>query len=244
VAIPAITPYPLPAEDSLPTPRVDWRPDPARAVLLVHDMQRYFVDFFPPGQPPIGPAIRNMVAIRDAADRGGVPVVYTAQPGAMTSRQRGLLVDFWGPGMTADPRHRELVPELAPRPADTLLTKWRYSAFVRTELADLLHGWGRDQLIICGIYAHVGCLMTACDAFSLDVQPFLVADAVADFSAAEHRMALDLATARFAVTPATNAVTTALAGAGAAGGMPPTAPAQGHAVAQTACGCGAMPRPR
>lgn len=70
----------------------------------------------------------------------------------------------------------------------------------KTELLDILRQQGRDQLIVCGIYAHIGCLMTACEAFMQDVQPFFVADAVADFSADKHRMALAYAAERCAVT--------------------------------------------
>ncbi len=214
MAIPTIAPYPLPTESELPGRKVDWRLDRGRATLLVHDMQRYFVDLFPVGQQPMVRVLRNIAAIRDLARRHGVPVVYTAQPGGMTRVQRGLLYDFWGAGMTVDPEHRRIVADLAPRPHETVLTKWRYSAFARTDLEELLRRQGRDQLVICGIYAHVGCLMTACDAFSRDIQPFLVADAVADFSAEEHRLALDYAAGRCAVTLPTSAVLSALAATG------------------------------
>ncbi|GLH99972.1 isochorismatase family protein [Phytohabitans aurantiacus] len=206
MGIPAITPYSMPVAAELPENQVSWRADPDRAVLLVHDMQRYFVEFFPAGASPRTDLLANVARLRDWARHRGVPVVYSAQPGGMTPAQRGLLRDFWGPGMTTDPRSREIVPELRPAAGEAVITKWRYSAFARTELESLVRGRGRDQLIICGVYAHVGCLMTACDAFTADIQPFLVADAVADFTADDHRLALAYAARRCAMTVTTDQV--------------------------------------
>jgi bifunctional isochorismate lyase/aryl carrier protein len=40
------------------------------------------------------------------------------------------------------------------------------------------------------VHAHLGVLLTAADAFMNDIQPFVVADAVADISAEEHSLAL------------------------------------------------------
>ena len=210
MGIPGITPYDMPEADQLPANRVRWQVDPSRAALLIHDMQRYFVDFFPAGHQPVISLVHNAAALRRAADLAGMPVLYTAQPGGMSPADRGLLADVWGPGMSTDPLVRQIVPELAPTDQDIVLTKWRYSAFARSDLADILRDTGRDQLVICGIYAHIGCLMTAADAFTRDIQPFLVADAVADFSAGYHRMALEYAAEACAATPVTHTVVEAL----------------------------------
>src|SRR5262245_46177586 len=146
MGVPAIAPYAMPLESDLPANRASWRPDPRRAVLLIHDMQRYFVNFFPPDRP-VTDLASNIGLIRRTAAEAGVPVVYTAQPGAMTRQERGLLYDIWGPGMSADADDRQILDELSPRPTDMVLTKWRYSAFHRSELEQVIRGAGRDQLI-------------------------------------------------------------------------------------------------
>ncbi|RSM65246.1 isochorismatase [Kibdelosporangium aridum] len=210
MGIPVISSYALPTENDLPEQLVQWQPDPVRAALLIHDMQQYFVDFFPSDTAPISGVIGNIAALRKTASELGIPVIYTAQPGNMTRHQRGLLQDFWGPGMRATPEHRRVIKELTPRDHDVVLTKWRYSAFTRTHLTDLMAGQRRDQLIVCGIYAHVGCLMTVADAFAQDIQPFLVADAIADFTREDHLAALEYAARRCAATPTTTTVLTAL----------------------------------
>lgn len=197
--IPQISSYAMPGANDLPENTARWTLDPRRAVLLVHDMQRYFLRPFPAGEAPTVDLLRNATLLRARCAELGIPVAYTAQPGGMTEQQRGLLKDFWGPGMTVDPVDRLVVADLAPSESDWALTKWRYSAFFKTDLAERMRATGRDQLVLCGVYAHVGVLMTACDAFTLDIQPFFIADAVADFSPAYHRLALEYAAKRCAM---------------------------------------------
>ncbi|MGY1456493.1 isochorismatase family protein [Streptomyces sp. SS8] len=208
--IPPVQPYPLPTAEQLPRNTVDWRPDPRRAVLLLHDMQEYFLKPFPRTTELGRALVDNTARLRARAKSLGVPVAYTAQPGDMTARQRGLLADFWGPGMRAAPEHRRVVSPLEPDDGDWTFTKWRYSAFFRSGLLARMREHRRDQLIVCGVYAHVGVLMTAVDAYTNDIQPFLVADAVADFSADYHRMALTYAAERAARVVTAQAVLTEL----------------------------------
>ncbi len=197
VGIPSIAPYSLPTPDELPENTASWKVDPGRAVLLVHDMQRFFLRPLP--EPLRTRLVENVAEVVGRARAAGVPLAYTAQPGGMSDQQRGLLKDFWGPGMQASPADREVVEPIAPEPGDWLLTKWRYSAFFRSLLLERMRAVDRDQLVVCGVYAHVGILMSLVDAFTNDIEGFLVGDAVADFSLAQHRMALDYAAGRCAV---------------------------------------------
>jgi isochorismate hydrolase len=132
------------------------------------------------------------------------------QPQRMSVRERGLLREFWGPGMAADPAGHPIVADLAPTPADQVVTKWRYSAFHRTDLLERIRTAGRDQVLICGVYAHLGCLATAFDAFSHDLETFLIGDAVADFDEASHAMSLRRASEGCAVVLTTDRVVSLL----------------------------------
>ncbi|MFE7131004.1 isochorismatase family protein [Streptomyces sp. NPDC057638] len=199
MALPSIPSYRMPLPAELPANRVEWTVDPDRAVLVVHDLQNYFLSAFDTGSEPVTTLLDRINLLRKEAGRLGIPVLYTAQPGGQTPEQRGLQQDFWGPGIPDDPYAAAIADAVAPGPGDTVLTKWKYSAFTRTGLRESLREQGRDQIVVTGVYAHIGVLMTACDAWMRDIQAFVVADAVADFSAREHRMALEWAAGRCAV---------------------------------------------
>jgi bifunctional isochorismate lyase/aryl carrier protein len=203
MAIPAISPYSMPLASDFPQNRVSWKANPKRSVLLIHDMQQYFLNAYTLGESPIIQLIENIQLLKAQCTELGIPIVYTAQPGDQRPEDRALLQDFWGPGLADDPSQTKVIDEVAPNARDTVLTKWRYSAFKRTKLMEIMQEQGRDQLIICGVYAHIGCLLTACDAFMQDMETFFVCDAVADFSADHHKMAMTYAADRCAVTIST-----------------------------------------
>ncbi|WP_374405806.1 isochorismatase family protein [Pelagerythrobacter sp.] len=188
--LPTVAPYDLPREADLPPSRADWSLDMSRAALLVHDMQDYFLAAFEPGKAPLESLVANVAALLDHCRAAGVPVFHTAQKGAQDRRDRGLQGDLWGPGMRAIAEHEAVAAAVTPGPDDIVLVKHRYSAFQRSNLETLVHARGRDQLMICGVYAHIGCQATAYEAFQRDVHPFFIADALADFSREWHDLAL------------------------------------------------------
>ncbi|WAH53699.1 isochorismatase [Pseudescherichia vulneris] len=196
MAIPKLTGYALPAATEIPQNKVSWAFEPERAALLIHDMQDYFINFWGEECPMMTQVIANIAALREYCKQHNIPVYYTAQPKEQSDEDRALLNDMWGPGLTRKPEEQQVVAALAPDEDDTVLVKWRYSAFHRSPLEQMLKESGRNQLIITGVYAHIGCMTTATDAFMRDIKPFMVADALADFSRDEHLMALNYVAGR------------------------------------------------
>lgn len=210
MTIPRISGYAMPLASEFPTNKTSWTVEADKAVLLVHDMQQYFLNFYDLSQQPIPALLQHCQDLIAACHAANIPVVYTAQPGNQTPEHRQLLTDFWGKGLTDDPDIVRIIPQLAPLPQDIVLTKWRYSAFQRTNLLQFMQDSKRNQLIVCGVYAHIGCLLSSADAFMFDIKPFLVGDALADFSREEHEMALKYAAGRCAQVASTSSVLTTL----------------------------------
>ncbi|CAM3370030.1 isochorismatase family protein [Nocardioides dubius] len=200
-----------PAE--LPDSRVGWLPEADRSALLVHDMQAYFARIYGDACPAFEQAVERTAALVAAARSAGVPVFYTAQPGDQEPAERGLLTEMWGSGIRDLEEQTKILDALAPAPGDEVLVKHRYSAFARSDFAERLAAAGRDQLVIAGIYAHIGVATTATDAFMRDIAPFVVADAVADFSLADHQRALHTVARTSGVVLGAEAVLAAWGGA-------------------------------
>lgn len=210
MTIKQISSYPIPAAEQWLANKVDWPLEPSKAVLLIHDMQEYFVDFYGTDNPLINGVIEKIGKIKQACHSMGIPVVYTAQPQHQSTEDRALLNDMWGPGLTKVEGKEKVVAALTPSERDTVLTKWRYSAFHRSPLETTMKEQQRDQLLIVGIYGHIGVLQTAVDAFMLDIKPFLIGDAIADFSLDDHIVALNYIARNAGRTVATEEVLTRL----------------------------------
>lgn len=189
MGLPRISYYEPPTDVELSRSPLPWRVEAGSAALLIHDMQNYFLrpyesDVF------VDRMVANIEAIRQRCHTLRIPTFYSAQLGGQSRDDRGLLIDFWGVGMPPGDGQR-IVRGLEPvEGRDQMLVKHRYSAFAKSDLLSRLKELRRTQLIICGVYAHLGCQVTAIDAFMADIKPFVVSDALGDFSRERHEMAL------------------------------------------------------
>lgn len=190
MAIAKISPYLIPPLHDVPPSRAPWSFEPPRAALLIHDLQDYFLAPFGSESPLLGQVLANVGELIASSRAQGIPVIYSAQPGEQSRHERGLLWDLWGPGIISAPGTQGFPKRIEPQEGDVILQKKRYSAFHDTELEGLLAERGKTQLLITGVYGHIGCLATATDGFMRGIEPFLVADAVADFSERDHITAL------------------------------------------------------
>lgn len=136
MAIPKIASYDLPEHKEFPGNKTNWKIDPSTAVLLIHDMQEYFVNYYEVNASPMVDVLKNISELKKRAKEAGIPVIYTAQPANQDPKDRALLSDFWGPGLNGE--HTPVVFSLSPEKGDIEYVKWRYSAFKKTPLLEYM----------------------------------------------------------------------------------------------------------
>ena len=160
--------------------------------LLVVDMTYAFVDErFPLGYGRTGRPCAAAIGTLLELCRGiGMPVLYSAGLPARNAAERGLWKSAGRQPPEGLPDPHAIVPELEPRPTETVIRKRRPSAFFGTELASLLVFHRVDTLLLAGMVTS-GCVRaTAVDAFSYDLRVVIAEECVADRSQTSHAVAL------------------------------------------------------
>ncbi len=200
------------------------RIDPARTAHVVVDLQNGFMAEGAPVEVATAREIvpdvnRISAALREA---GGVNVFlrYTCDPnetqpwttryGEYLSAERSALhKDTFRRG--AEPW--QLWPLIDVRPADLIVDKTRFSAFVPETCAlhDILEARGIDTLIVTGTLTNVCCESTARDAMQRNYRVIFVADGNAALSDAEHNATLSNMVTLFADVMTTEEVLDVLA---------------------------------
>ena len=183
--------------------------EPARAALVIIDMQR---DFLQPGG--FGAALGNDVGrLADvvaptqrllAAARGaGMLVIHTREGHrpdlgdlAPAKHRRGggpLRIGDRGPMgrilVRGEPGH-DIVPELAPIAGEPVVDKPGKGAFYATDLELILRALGIEQLIICGVTTEVCVNTTAREGNDRGFECLVVSDCTGSYFPEFHEQAL------------------------------------------------------
>lgn len=135
-------------------------------------------------------AIQRLLA---AARAKRLPVIYTTAIGSRPDgfdRGRWLDKNHRGSEDVDSSKKNEIVAEIAPGPADIVITKGKPSAFFGTLLSSYLVDLGADSLITCGTTTS-GCVRaTVVDGFSHNYRMSVVEECTFDRGQASHAINL------------------------------------------------------
>jgi nicotinamidase-related amidase len=189
--------------------------DPARAALLIIDMQRDFLE--PNGYGAVlgndPDALRCLIApigrLRAAARGAGMLVIHTREghrpdladlPPAKRARgQPKIAIGDPGPMgrlLVRGEAGHAIVDELAPASDEPVIDKPGKGAFYATDLESILRNRGIRQLVICGVTTEVCVQTTLREANDRGYDCVVVADATGSYFPRFHQAALDMIVAQ------------------------------------------------
>lgn len=167
--------------------------DPARTVLLFFDMLNAYVkEEGGATRPRYRSVVANAVRLLEAARRADLTVVYVYgnhRPDGRTNAQLVTDTDvrlkpwpatgqyLFAPGAVGGTWGAQVIDDLAPRPEDYLIPKFRWNSFHQSYLDLALRTLGVDTIIISGGSTDSGVASTAYAARDLDYNLILVRDA-------------------------------------------------------------------
>lgn len=158
--------------------------DLTQAALLVLDMQNFFTNsnshaFIPSAQSiikPIHRIIKKMVLL----DR---PIIFTRH--VTSNQEKDLMKLWWRDSISANGKESNITEEL-PSNQGIKIIKNYYSAFMNTELENILNTNEIKQVLITGVMSHLCCETTLREAFMRGFEPFFVVDATATYTEQLH----------------------------------------------------------
>lgn len=161
------------------------------SVLLVIDMQRFFLDPASPtftcGGLAVLPAVRKLI---ETFRRRRRPVIYTRHVHHPNDLDSGITGWWWEGKCLEGSKESEVHDELTPLPNEKVVLKHRYSAFFDTDLETVLRCMKVEDVVICGIMTNMCCESTARDAYYRDYRVFFPADATGSINEAMHLASL------------------------------------------------------
>ena len=165
--------------------------NPAKAALLVIDMQKFFLEPASPTFTCGGLAILpNVKRLLEVFRLRHCPVIFTRHVHHPDKLDAGIM-GWWWEGMCLEGSSAsEVHDDIAPLPREKQVLKHRYSAFYNTDLETILRCLRVEDLVISGIMTNLCCESTARDAYFRDYRVFFPADATGTVSEEMHLASL------------------------------------------------------
>jgi ureidoacrylate peracid hydrolase len=161
--------------------------------LLFFDMLNVYYRGAPPEtQKRMKPVVDNAVRLMEAARKASIPIFYAMANHRKDGQIRSLIVtdtdmrlrawpnDNCNPsihGATEGSWEQKIIEEIAARPEDTIIPKYRWSTFHQTYFDLALRSRGIDTIIVSGGAVDVGVASTVYAARDLDYSVIVVRDA-------------------------------------------------------------------
>ena len=179
---------------------------PKDSALLVVDMQEYFINedshAFLPAAKAIIPNINKII---DEYRRLAFPIIFTYHAYSKDEKT-GIMGRWWSDlPKTTDPLSK-IHAGFNLKKEDIIIRKNRYSAFIDTNLDNILKEKNVVSLVITGIMTHLCCESTARDAFMKDYEVYFVIDATATETENLHLSSLKTLTDGFVIPLKTDTI--------------------------------------
>lgn len=158
-----------------------------KKALLVIDMLNDFIN--EKGSLYVGQApelVKNIAKRIEEHRKDGNPIIYIMDNHLEDDKEFEMfpshcLAGQWG---------SEIIPELAPKKGDYLISKRRYSAFFGTDLDLTLRELDIKEIEMVGVCTQICLLYTGADARMRNYEVLVQKDSVASFDPEAHKFAL------------------------------------------------------
>jgi len=153
-------------------------PRNARSALAIIDMQEFFFHK-PERRQNLEQVIHNINRLIRFFDARQLPVVHVVTSYKADGSDWELKMKASRqPELIEGTPETAILPQIKVLPDHLVVKKTRYSAFFRTNLADLLKASNIHRLMVVGGYTHYCVNATVFDAYAHDIVPGIITDAV------------------------------------------------------------------
>jgi nicotinamidase-related amidase len=156
-----------------------------KKVVIVVDMINDFVTG-KLGSERARKIVPNIVALVKKANEQGIPVIYLRD--AHTADDKEL--DIWGEHAMKGSAGSEIIPQLKPGKNDIVIEKKWYSAFVDTQLPDILKRLGADTIIFAGVSTDICVQNNVAPAYFSGYKTIVPRDCTASIDEASYEFSL------------------------------------------------------